>query len=175
MNKVVLVGGAATLVLGIVALLVVGAAPNSPNLASDHVGRFFTWDEMARSQIALQLGIDNTPPLVARDTLARLVHYILDPLRAALGTQVTVTSGGSRTSQHMLGETADIMVGGLTAVELTRTIIVLRVPFDQVTWYAPERCGHVHVSLTVRRLNRGQVLFAPASGGDSAWPCRGRS
>ncbi len=49
-----------------------------------------------------------------------LVRYVLDPLRWALGAPVTITSGyrtravneavsGSPTSQHMLGEAADVM------------------------------------------------------------------
>lgn len=144
------------------------------------LGRFFTLAELTASAAAVRLGVDNTPPLEAQENLRRLVFYVLDPLQAFLGRKVRVTSGfrtpavnevvgGSATSQHMSGEAADIMVSGLSAVELATAIIRLRLPFDQLIWYDLERGGHVHVSLTVRRANRGETLHAPAAGGYQRW------
>ena len=105
-----------------------------------------------------------------------LVANVLDPLRQALGRPVRITSGyraplvnraveGSATSQHLLGEAVDLTVDGLSAVSLATLIVQLRLPFDQVTWYAPARGGHVHVSFTEKRGNRRQTLHAPAGGG----------
>ncbi len=144
------------------------------------VGRFFSWAEMTVSGAAARLGLDNTPPPAVQPAMQRLVEVVLDPLRAALGRPVRVTSGyrapavnrainGSPTSQHMLGEAADIKVEGLSAEALATAIVQLGLPVDQVIWYAPERGGHVHVSFTDTRPNRRQALHAPAGGGYLAW------
>jgi uncharacterized protein YcbK (DUF882 family) len=151
------------------------------------LGQFFTVAEMARSSVAERLGLDNTPPPAAQANLEKLVAVVLDPLRARVGREVHIKSGyrsyavnqavdGSSTSQHMAGEATDIKVDGLTAVELANTIVGLGVPFDQVIWYDPERGGHVHVSYTTVRANRGETLHAPASGGYAPWTpaARGR-
>lgn len=149
-------------------------------LVQGQVGRFFSWAELTVSTAAKRLGIDNSPPAEVQPAMQRLVAVVLDPLRAALGRPVRVTSGyrapavnravnGSPTSQHMLGEAADIKVDGVSAEALATAIVQLGVPFDQVIWYAPERGGHVHVSFTDKRPNRGETLHAPASGGYPAW------
>ena len=144
------------------------------------LGQFFTLAELVRSTAADRLGLDNTPPPAVQAKLERLVAQVLDPLRAHLGRPVRITSGyrsfavnkaldGSPTSQHMLGEAVDIKADGLTAVELATVILRLGVPVDQVIWYDPERGGHVHVSYTTVRANRGETLHAPASGGYAPW------
>lgn len=149
-------------------------------LVQGQVGRFFSWAEMTVSGAAARLGLDNTPPPAVQPAMQRLVEVVLDPLRAALGRPVRVTSGyrapavnrainGSPTSQHMLGEAADIKVEGLPAEALATAIVQLGLPVDQVIWYAPERGGHVHVSFTDTRPNRRQALHAPAGGGYLAW------
>lgn len=149
-------------------------------LVKGQIGRFFSWAELTASGAAARLGLDNTPPPEAQAAMALLVEHVLDPLRAGLGRPVRVTSGyrapavnravsGSPTSQHMLGEAADIKVEGLTAEELARVIVGLGLPVDQVIWYAPGRGGHVHVSFTAKRANRGQALHASAGGGYVAW------
>ena len=149
-------------------------------LVKGQVGRFFSWAEMTVSSAAARLGIDNTPTPEAQRAMQILVAYVLDPLRAGIGSPVRITSGfrapevnravnGSPTSQHMLGEAADIKVDSYKAEALATAIVRLGLPFDQVIWYAPERGGHVHVSLTEKRPNRGQMLHAPAAGGYVAW------
>lgn len=154
-------------------------------LVKGQIGHFFSWAEMTASSAAARLGIDNTPPAEVQGAMALLVANVLDPLRAGLGRPVRVTSGyrapavnravsGSPTSQHMLGEAADIKVPGVAAEDLAAAIVALGVPFDQVIWYAPERDGHVHVSFTAKRANRGEALHAPAGGGYVAWVPAGR-
>ena len=151
-----------------------------PGKLPDRISEHFTLAEMMRSQTATRRGIDNTPTPEAQRAMQILVAYVLDPLRAGLGSPVRITSGfrapevnravnGSPTSQHMLGEAADIKVDGYGAEALATAIVRLGLPFDQVIWYAPERGGHVHVSLTEKRPNRGQMLHAPAAGGYVAW------
>lgn len=134
------------------------------------LGRYFNLSEFERTST----GLPNQAPSTAVRRLRLLVVDVLDPLRANLGRPVHVTSGyrtrqvnatinGSRTSQHMRGEAADIKVHGLSASAIVETIIALGLPVDQVIAYAPERGGHVHVSRGSR--HRRQVLWAPKDGG----------
>ena len=144
------------------------------------LGRFFTWAELSASETATKTGLDNTIPQDKERALQLLVAQILDPLRAALGVPVHISSGfrsfevneamhGSKGSQHTLGEAADIWVDGLSAEDLAMVIHQLGLPYDQVIWYAPNRGGHVHVSFTERRPNRTQGLHAPTAGGYVPW------
>lgn len=149
-------------------------------LVKGQIGHFFSWAELTVSTAAARLGLDNTPTPEAQQAMQLLVANVLDPLRAGLGRPVRITSGfrasavnrainGSPTSQHMLGEAADIKVEGVLAEALATAIVQLGVPFDQVIWYAPERGGHVHISFTVKRSNRRQLLHASVGGGYTAW------
>lgn len=90
--------------------------------------RYFTIEELVRSETAVRLGIDNTPTPEIADCLRELVVRLLDPLREAWagrcrlenwGTPaVIVTSGyrsaalnravgGAATSAHCTGHAAD--------------------------------------------------------------------
>lgn len=144
------------------------------------LGTFFTLRELTASAKARALGLDNAPPPEAARRLGLLVERVLDPLRGELGRPVRITSGyrspavnaaigGSRTSQHMTGEAADIKAEGVSAPDLAAAIVRLGLPVDQVIWYAPERGGHVHVSHRADGRQRGEVLEAPAGGGYVAW------
>ncbi len=144
-------------------------------------GRFFTWAEFTSSGTASRLGLDNTPTPEAQANIRQLCTTVLDPLRLHLGRPVRITSGyrspavnkalkgASSTSQHMAGEAADIKVEGIAAEKLATIILQLCLPVDQVIWYDPERGGHIHVSTTTRRKNRGEAKHAPSGGGYRAW------
>lgn len=80
-------------------------------------------EELINSQTAKRLGIDNTPNEEEREALIRLAKEILQPIRDAWRSPIIVNSafrsekvnkavGGSKTSQHMKGEAADLSVGG---------------------------------------------------------------
>lgn len=82
----------------------------------------FTLDELIASATARVKGIDNTPDPKQIETLKRLCEEILQPIRSKLGKPIRVTSGyrspelnkavrGSKTSQHLSGEAADIVCG----------------------------------------------------------------
>lgn len=171
--------GFAALGVGAVAILVLGGGAGAvavAQAATGRVGRHFTLGELSASGTARQLGLDNTPPPEAVANLERLVRYVLDPLRDAVGRPVTITSAyrsppvnlavsGTAIGPHSMGEAADLMVRGLGAEYVARLVLRLGVPFDQLIWYAPERGGHVHVSLTVRRPNKGETLHAPPGDG----------
>lgn len=82
--------------------------------------KYFSIKELTASAKATQLGIKNEPSKAAALNLESLVLNILDPLRAAWGGGIIVTSGyrsvalnkavgGSNTSAHLYGYAADIV------------------------------------------------------------------
>ena len=82
--------------------------------------KYFTIKELCASATATKLGIKNEPTKAALLNLESLVLNILDPLRAAWGRGIIVTSGyrsaalnkavgGSNTSAHRYGYAADIV------------------------------------------------------------------
>ena len=85
--------------------------------------RYFELNEFIVSTTAIKKGISNIPTFEIVDRLDALVSDFLDPLRAAYGMPITVTSGyrcdalnravgGVPTSVHKLGWAADLQVGG---------------------------------------------------------------
>lgn len=83
----------------------------------------FSYDELIASATAKRLGLDNTPTPEEKEKLRQLAEDILQPIRDAWKSPIVVTSGyrseevnkavgGVKTSQHRLGEAADIKVGG---------------------------------------------------------------
>ena len=105
--------------------------------------KYFTIKELTRSTTAQLRGIDNTPSQQVIDNLRALVENVRDPLREAWGAPIHVNSGyrcaalnkavgGVPTSQHILGEAADITVG--TRAKNQRLYALLRqldLPVDQ--------------------------------------------
>lgn len=113
----------------------------------------------------------NVPNEAEVASLRSLAEMILQPLRDALGKPVRVNSafrseavnravGGTATSQHRLGQAADIHVPGMTSVEVAKTIVALGLPFDQVI---EEFGSWVHVSYGPRR-RRQQLTAVKRSG-----------
>ena len=83
----------------------------------------FSFDELIASSTAKRLGIDNTPNEQEKENLRRLAEDVLQPIRDAWRSPIIVNSGyrsealnkavgGSKTSQHLKGEAADISIGG---------------------------------------------------------------
>lgn len=111
-------------------------------------------------------GKPNVPGADETKALQALVGDILQPLRDAVGVPVNVTSGyrspvvnravgGSRTSQHVFGEAADIVVAGMSPQAVCQKIIDMGLPFDQLI---QEFGRWTHVSRGPK--NRRQVLTA---------------
>jgi hypothetical protein len=137
--------------------------------------KYFTIEEMTKSATAKKKGINNTPNANEKAALVALVENILDPLREAYGKPIIVTSGfrceklnkavgGAKSSQHRLGQAADIRSKVDTPEEnkkLWDLIIKLKLPFDQmINEYGFD---WVHVSYGPR--NRRQLLKAVRQGG----------
>lgn len=136
----------------------------------------FILAEFTKSQTAIRRSINNKPKQEHLDALRALCSNILEPLRKHYGKPVKVSSGyrsrtlnaaigGSNTSQHSLGQAADIEVEGVDNRELAKWIQA-HLPFDQLILEGAKRndpnAGWVHVSYGSR--NRRQVLTATFPG-----------
>lgn len=85
--------------------------------------KYFTLQELIRSEVAAKKKIDNTPTFEVVDHLRELTEKVLEPLRAAYGMSIIVSSGyrcpalnkavgGSATSVHQIGYAVDLQVNG---------------------------------------------------------------
>ena len=127
----------------------------------------FTLDELTVTSKPIR----NDPNDSEIKNLAALAVNILQPLRDAIGKPIHINSafrsesvnrlvGGSPTSQHRLGQAADIRVDGMSSKQLAKRIVELKLPYDQVI----EEFGRwVHVSYSYR--NRRQQLTAVSDNG----------
>ena len=130
--------------------------------------KFFTLNELIKSDAAKRSKINNTPNKQEENNLIALVENILDPLREAYGKPIIVTSGfrcerlnklvnGSKTSQHRTGQAADIRTVEDTVEENKKLFDLaqeLNLPFDQLI--DEYNYDWVHVSYSPR--NRKQIL-----------------
>lgn len=129
--------------------------------------KWFTIDELCRSDTARSRGIDNTPTEEVRKNLTALVGNVLDPLRDWYGKPIYVNSGyrcpalnkavgGVANSQHLTGQAADIDVNDRAENRRLMKHIEDNLDFDQLIW---ENGGAwVHVSYRADGKNRRQVL-----------------
>ena len=128
--------------------------------------KYFSIKELAKSETATRLKIDNTPTAEVVDNLTALVDNVLDPLRELYGKPIHISSGyrcprlnkavgGVANSQHLTGQAADINQG--SHEENRRLFICLEeyCTFDQLLW---ENGGAwIHVSFRKDGKNRQQV------------------
>jgi zinc D-Ala-D-Ala carboxypeptidase len=140
----------------------------------------FKLHEMLTSQTAIRYRYDEqfTPSAKIIENLKQLCTQILEPVRIEINVPIRVSSGyrcervntkigGSKTSQHMSGQAADIQVLSLSTEELFQLIRSKNLPFDQLiqefnSWV------HVSFSATPRRqvlravkLNNGHTKYLP--------------
>ena len=130
----------------------------------------FTLDEMCKSATARRLQIKNVPSPVVVGRLKALCENVLQPLRDYMGEPVIINSGyrspelnqkigGVRSSQHVIGEAADINCdGSLRYAEEIITFIMLNLKFDQLILERKKGAIWVHVSYTTTGKNRQQFL-----------------
>ena len=142
---------------------------------------YFKLEEFTYSDTAKALGIDNTPPKDVRFNIAQLINF-LDDLRSEwaikLMTDEVISDfnkgglviksgyrcpklnkavGGARTSQHTLGQAADIHTKSNSKEsnkQLFELIKQLKLPFDQLI--NEYNYSWIHVSYSNR--NRRQIL-----------------
>lgn len=129
--------------------------------------KYFSIAELCRSNTADRLGINNRCKAEHVTALTALVDNVLDPLREWWGKPIIVSSGyrcpelnaavkGSRTSQHMAGEAADIDTGDRQQNKLLFEYIRKNLRFDQLI--NESNFAWVHVSYRTGGKNRNQVL-----------------
>lgn len=128
--------------------------------------KYFTLKELTKSSTAQAKGLDNTPDEAAIANLNKLVDNVLDPLRELYGKPITVTSGyrseavnrsvnGATSSQHKLGEAADISVGDKKENEKLFNLIKDNLKYDQLI--NEKDYSWIHVSYREGKL-RKQIL-----------------
>lgn len=82
--------------------------------------KYFTIEELCKSDIAKKIGIDNTPSPEIIENLEELVYNVLDPLREEWGGPIQINSGyrcpelnkvvgGAKNSGHLSGWTVDMV------------------------------------------------------------------
>lgn len=134
---------------------------------SGKLGRYFTWDEMLRSETAGAYGIENIPGEKEEKIIRELVRRLLDPLRLAYGKPIWITSGyrspelnkrvgGVWNSQHVKGEAADCVVDDNASV-LLGVLLSSELPFDQAILY--KKRNFLHLSIRPDNKNRKQVII----------------
>lgn len=139
----------------------------------------FTLAELTRSNTALRLGLDNTPPTWIVANL-RLMAHALELVRFHYGVPIKVYSGyrsaevnqacgGSQRSRHKVGLAADFTVPGIPVIEVCRWIAANLTGWDQVIYeFGPG--GWVHFGLgDDRRPVRHQTLSAVKQGGKTVY------
>lgn len=137
----------------------------------------FNLEELKYSSTAKQKGFKNEPTQDHIENLKLLCEYVLEPIREKIGCPLVISSGyrsekvnalvgGSKTSQHILGQAADIQIFDkkLTNADLFNTIVeMIRSGELQIGQCIAEKVGGeitwVHISTPTNRL-RNQVLIA---------------
>ena len=128
--------------------------------------KYFTTDELCRSDKARQLQIKNIPTDAVVGSLSDLIENVLDPAREKLGKPITVNSGyrcpelnrvvkGAPNSQHVKGEAADLTTGSREDNKCLYEIIRDHLDYDQLI--NEQDYAWIHVSY--RKIgNRKQQL-----------------
>jgi len=142
----------------------------------------FTMAEFIKSDTATRLGIDNTPEGEHLEAAKELFENVVQKVRDHFGPTV-LNSGyrspklneavrGVATSQHCLGEAADIEVPGVANADVANWIVD-NLDFDQVIleFYTPGQpsSGWVHVSYKADGSNRNKALTASRVDGKTVY------
>lgn len=135
-----------------------------PDWISDH----FYMGEFIYSAIAVERGLDNTPPPEAQQAIRHLVTKLLEPLREYVGNRASmyISSGyrcqelnelvkGVEHSQHLMGEAVDICT--FRSCYWLDALLASCLNFDQAIYYRLR--GFLHLSLKLKGKNRRQVII----------------
>tara|TARA_Y100000588_G_C14231612_1_gene915547 strand:- start:1224 stop:1703 length:480 start_codon:yes stop_codon:yes gene_type:complete len=140
---------------------------------TEKISKNFSMREMTKSRLAIRYKIKNQPNEEQRQCLYDLVLKVLQPLRDAFGCPVAINSGfrclelnrklGSKdTSQHVLGQAADIEVPGRDNHD-TATWISQNLNFDKLILEhyheASPRSGWIHVSYNNKQCRREMLTI----------------
>ena len=138
----------------------------------------FSLHEMTKSETALRLDIDNTPGEAETDALRLLCEKVLQPVRDHFGKGVKVNSGfrssetnqatgGSKSSDHVKGQAADIEIPGVANADLAQWIMD-NLDYTQLIleFYTPgiPDSGWVHVSYDPDNLKKQELTAMKVAG-----------
>lgn len=141
---------------------------------SDH----FTLQEFIDSAKATELNLANIPNQIHIMAMQLLCDTVLEPIRKHFNAPMRILSGfrskelnaavgGAPTSQHTLGEAADITISGIKNDELWK-FIVMNINYDQVIAEHLNQkdgsAGWVHVSHSRVGNQRNQPLSCVKNG-----------
>ena len=134
-----------------------------------------TLKEVVKSNTATRKGIDNTPDHWSIDNLRVIAENVFQPIRDHFGVPIGVSSGfrskelnkaigGSKYSQHMVGESLDLdadMYGRVTNSEIFN-YVKKNLEWDQMIWEFgdDEEPNWVHISYRSYLPNRKQIKRA---------------
>lgn len=151
-----------------------------PSLRSDEnkmqLSEHFELAEFLVSETAARRGIANEPTPEVIENLRRLCQQVLQPLRIKLARPVVITSGyrspalnravgGSKTSHHMQGRAADLIVPGLSPLVVCQTAQQMKLPCVQII-HEFGRWAHLAVALPNERT---QLLTAKLAQGKTVY------
>jgi hypothetical protein len=128
----------------------------------------FTFRELFHSDTADRNGITNLPDEanfnIVQRNLQNLATMVLEPVRELLGgVPLKIDSGyrckelndslphSSKTSQHLIGQAADLLPQNMTTVEAFNLIKDSDIPFDQLKLEQGGRCLHISYRVNLRR------------------------
>jgi len=138
----------------------------------------FSLKELTKSDTATRLGIDNTPDDETIDNLKMLCEKVLQPVRDHFGKSVTVNSGfrssetnqatgGSKSSDHVKGQAADIEIAGIANADLAQWIMdnldYTQLILEFYTQGIPDS-GWVHVSYDPNNLKKQELTAVKVAG-----------
>lgn len=128
----------------------------------------FSLNELTHSSTANYHKVDNIPDRWELENLKKLCHDILQPIRDKYGNSIFVTSGyrnpivnrlvnGSSTSQHILGEAADITVGSKEGNKKLFEMIVEMIENGEIKvgqLIDEKKYSWIHISLPYKKVNQ---------------------
>ncbi len=138
----------------------------------------FTLNELTKSETALRHGLNNEPTSEVTENLKVLCEKVLQPIRDHYGKSVKVSSGyrapevnaavgGSKTSDHCMGQAADIEIAGVPNHELAEWIqnnlAFTQVILEFYTRGIPDS-GWVHVSYVPNNLKKQSLTAVKENG-----------
>ena len=142
-----------------------------------HLSTNFTLEKLIHSNNAKQKGLKNEPTQDHIENLKLLCEYVLEPVREKIGCPLVISSGfrsekvnalvgGSKTSQHILGQAADIQIFDKTKTNKDLFDIIVKMvknnelQVGQVIWeFGEDIPNWVHVSLPTSR-HRNEIMRA---------------
>lgn len=128
----------------------------------------FTLNELTHSSTANYHKVDNTPGRLELDNLKKLCNEVLQPIRNKWGDSIFVNSGfrnpivnrlvgGSSTSQHILGQAADITLGSKSGNKELFDLIVKMIEDGEIKvgqLISEKDYSWIHISLPYKRVNQ---------------------